>query len=185
MGLRIFSGSLKGTSLLSLKGSAVRPTSGRVREAIFNILSRKVQSVSALDLFAGSGALGIEALSRGARFVVFMDEDPKTLSIVQKNLQRCRLEDRSKVIRWDLRRNLYCLSDFPDVFELVFMDPPYHQGAVSPVLRGLDESRALRKGAKVVVEHGFRELLPELSRFPVTDRRKYGKTLVSFLEYVV
>ncbi len=184
MGLRIFSGTLKGTSLLSLKGDSVRPTSGRVREAIFNILYHRVLSAMVLDLFAGSGALGIEALSRGAQFAVFVDADPSAVTTLQKNILRCKVQDRSRVFHWDIDRNLHCLAGFADTFNLVFMDPPYNHGIVIPALQNLNESGVLQKGAVVVVEHGIKEPM-QISGFSISEKRKYGKTLVSFLERVL
>ncbi len=184
MGLHVFSGSLKGIPLFSSKGTAIRPTSGKVREAVFNILSSRVLSAGVLDLFAGSGALGIEALSRGAQRAVFIDVAPNAVSIIRKNLKRCNLEDRSEVFRRDICVNLNCLTRYPDSFDLVFMDPPYHQGMVLPALKNLKQSPALRTGALVVVEHGAKDPT-EQAGYRLVDRRKYGKTLVSFLEYVL
>jgi len=184
MGLRIFSGDLKGTSLFSLKGDSIRPTSGRVREAIFNILYHRVSSATVLDLFAGSGALGIEALSRGAQFAIFVDADPSAVTTLRKNIVRCKVQDRSRVFRWDIGRNLHCLAGFAGTFDLVFMDPPYNQGIVVPALKNLNESGVLQKGAVVVVEHGIKEPM-QIPGFYISEKRKYGKTLVSLLERVL
>jgi len=185
MGLRIFSGTLKGIPLQSLKGAAIRPTSGRVREALFNILSLRIRSAAVLDLFAGSGALGIEALSRGARMAVFIDEAPEAVALLHGNITRCGLEERATVLRWDICRNLHCLSGFSGIFDLVFIDPPYRREAVAPTLAHLRQSGSCRKDALFVVEHGFKEKLELPAGFQITDQRKYGKTLVSFLEDVL
>ncbi|MBW1954094.1 MAG: 16S rRNA (guanine(966)-N(2))-methyltransferase RsmD [Deltaproteobacteria bacterium] len=184
MGLRIFAGNLKGTPLYSLKERSLRPTSGRVREAVFNILFHRVRSAVVLDLYAGTGALGLEALSRGARLAVFIDADPDAVSVLEKNIARCRVQERSQVIRWDINRNLNCLAGHPASFDLVFVDPPYHKGAVFSALKNLVECGVLEKGALVVVEHGVKESV-QVPGFELTDQRKYGKTLVSFFRYGV
>jgi len=185
--LRIISGDLRGKKLHPIRGTVIRPTADRLRESIFNILSFQIRDAVVLDLFAGTGALGIEALSRGAEYAVFVEKHKDALAVIEQNLRSCRLEDRAKIIRWDIASNLNCLSSSDSrLFNLIFMDPPYNRNLISETLRHLHRSRCLEKGATVVVEHAPPEPVPEnIAEFVIADQRKYGKTLVSFLDYVI
>ena len=185
-GLRIIGGNLKGKRLYSIPGTIIRPTADRLRESIFNILSFRVQDAVVLDLFAGTGAFGIEALSRGAESAVFVDNNKSVISVIDRNVRSCALDNSAKIIKWDINKNLNCLKSFSPAFNLVFLDPPYNQGLIQPALSNLEQSRSLGKEAYFVIEHSPLEKIPkDLSNFEVTDQRKYGKILVSFLYYVV
>jgi 16S rRNA (guanine966-N2)-methyltransferase len=186
MTLRIIGGELKGRKLVTAPGMRTRPTADRVREAIFDILECRVRGASALDLFAGTGAMGIEALSRGAESVVFADNNPAVLRALKKNIKNCSLDSRSHTINWDVLKNLNILRLHQPAFNLTFIDPPYRKNMVQPTLSNLALSRCLAKGAMVVIEHSTLEPLPENPPgFNFSDQRRYGKTLVSFLICVV
>ncbi len=186
MGLRVISGRLKGKKLHSVRGLTIRPTADRLRESIFNILSYRVLNAMVLDLFAGTGALGMEALSRGAESAVFVDNNPGALSVIQRNIKSCSFDKQAHIIKWDIKKNLNCLKSEGTAFDLVFMDPPYNQGMVKPALFNLEQTRSLEKGARIVVEHSPLEPIPDhVFMFEIADQRRYGKTLVSFLTYVV
>jgi 16S rRNA (guanine966-N2)-methyltransferase len=184
--LRIISGTLKGKKLHAFEGQGIRPTSDRTREAIFNILSDRIPAAVVLDLFAGSGALGIEALSRGANMATFIDMAPAAVSLLKKNLRSCCLESRARIISWNIERNLNCLQSHDRAYNLIFLDPPYHKGMLLPALAHLKKSKALTPGACLVLEHGDVAELPlPIADFELLDQRRYGKTLVSFLSYMV
>ncbi len=184
--MRIIGGELKGRKLRSVKGTNTRPTAGRTREAIFNIIAFQVRGSTVLDLFAGTGAFGIEALSRGAESAVFIDSNSQSIAVLRENLAELALESPTRVIRWDLSRNLNCLHSLSLTFNLIFMDPPYNKNLIAPALEHLDASHALENGARIIVEHSPREpVAPDRLPFEIVDRRRYGKTLVSFLNYVV
>ena len=184
--MRIISGILRGKKLAMIRGRWIRPTADRLRESIFNILGDSVKEATVLDMFAGSGAYGIEALSRGAVSAVFMDNSKKAISIIQKNVKSCDLEDRVKIIRWDIIKNLNCLKSFSLAFNLIFIDPPYNQNYLKPALLNLFRNGSVGKGACIVVEHSHHEQIPEnLMSVKISDQRRYGKTLVSFINYVV
>jgi len=186
MSQRIIGGDLRGKKLAKLHGGAIRPTGDRQRESIFNILSNRVAGASVLDLYAGTGAFGIEALSRGAEICVFIDHEKTAVSIIERNIRRCRLENRSRIIRWNIEKSLECLKSVPYAFDLVFMDPPYNQGLIAPTLGHLGNSGSLSGDAILLVEHSFQEKMPEtVEGFTRYDQRRYGKTLVSFLRYMV
>jgi 16S rRNA (guanine966-N2)-methyltransferase len=203
MSLNIIGGSLKGKRLVTPAGRFVRPTSGRVREALFNIIGAEVYQAIVLDLFAGSGAMGLEALSRGAAGAVFVDSSAVSLNAIKKNIQACDLSDRTRVVDCDATKELSHLTpptlsvkNNPDregetgpKFNLIFLDPPYRQALVLPVLSALHQSRILANGATVVAEHSRYERIAtnhyKNSFFQQSDQRRYGKTLVSFMQYIV
>ncbi len=184
--MRIIGGEFKGRKLLSVRGMRTRPTSDRIREAIFNILSSKVRGAVVLDLYAGTGALGLEALSRGAHNAIFIETDKNSLNAIRRNLEAIGIEDQATIIRWDILKNLDCLSMFAGRVNLVFMDPPYERGLIEATLSHLHACGCLVADARVVVEHSAREAIStEALPFLLDDQRTYGKTLVSFLDCVL
>ena len=186
MALRIIAGELKGRKLRSVRGTKTRPTADRIREAIFSILAFQIQDATVLDLFAGTGAFGIEALSRGAKSVIFIDVDNDSISVLGENIKTFSLEGLTKIFRWDLTRNLNCLNSLQSAFNLIFMDPPYNKNMIETTLFNLHYSQSMQNGARIIVEHSLQEPV-SISQLPfkISDQRGYGKTLVSFLTYVV
>jgi 16S rRNA (guanine966-N2)-methyltransferase len=179
--MRIVGGKFKGHGLAGPKGQATRPTSDRVREAIFNILAHGIEGFSVegarvLDLFAGTGAMGLEALSRGARFCQFVDDSAEARGIIRRNADALGLVGQCKIWRRDATR-LGPAAPQPG-FDLVFADPPYNKGLGTQALISLVDGRWLNKSAIVVVEEAERAELacpPALAEF---DRRVYGDTQV-------
>ncbi len=181
--MRVISGCLKGRRLVAPAGMATRPTADRIKESVFNILAGGIQGRRVLDLFAGTGALGIEALSRGAASAVFIDRAKPALSALRRNIQALELEDRTRIIHWNILKNLNCLISTPQHVDLVFMDPPYKAGAVAPTLAALVACGVLASGARIVVEHSIRESIPPaIDALTLADQRRFGKTLVSFMD---
>jgi len=179
--MRIIAGKFKGKKLLPMRGAATRPTSAKVREAIFSIRGDRVTGARVLDLFAGTGAFGLEAISRGAAHAVFIDSEKDAVELIRRNVAACRAEDAATVICWNILRNLSCLPRTANQFDLVFIDPPYNQDAIQPTLVHLAGSGTLASGASIIVEHGAQEAVPDaVSGLVVTDRRKYGKTRITF-----
>jgi len=165
---------------------ATRPTADRVRESIFNIIASKVPNAKVLDLFAGTGAMGLEALSRGAAAAVFVDSSASAVKIIEKNILACRMENRSRLLRWNIAKNLHCLKPSDPAFDLVFMDPSYAKGCIQPALDHLIRQQVLKNSATIVIEHDATEPVPEnFSGLNRIDQRVYGKTLVSFLAVVL
>ncbi len=184
--MRIISGNLKKKKLHTVRGMETRPTADRVRESIFNILLQRVKKAVVLDLYAGTGALGIECLSRGAQSAVFIDIAKEALSVIKKNIQSCAVENQSKIVKWNILNNLNSIKEHTPPFDLVFMDPPYDRDTIGKTLHNLHESRSLARGATIIVEHSDKEQISdETAGYRISDRRKYGKTVVSFLEYVI
>jgi 16S rRNA (guanine966-N2)-methyltransferase len=181
--VRVIGGSLRGRRLTAPAGLATRPTADRIRESIFNILAGRIEAKRVLDLFAGTGALGIEALSRGAANAVFVDQAKIALTALRRNLRALDLEDRARVCHWNILKNLNCLAAERPGFDLVFMDPPYETHAMEPALASLAASGALTPGACIVLEHSAREpLVIPVAELVLKDQRRFGKTLVSFMD---
>jgi len=179
--MRVIGGTLRGRKLGLLQGRSIRPTSDRVREALFNILGSKPVDATILDLFAGTGALGIEALSRGAKQAVFIDKAPQTIHVLRKNIALCGLEARSRIIQWDIVKSLGCLQAYHQAFDLVFLDPPYHQAMVQSALEHLLRSGTLADDAWIVVEQPFKEaVMPTATGLICEDHRRYGHTMLTF-----
>ena len=178
--LRIISGKLKGKKLFTLKGMDLRPTSDRVKEAIFDILQNCIQGQEVLDLFAGTGALGIEALSRGAKRAVFVEGSPQSLAVLYKNLEACRLREQAEVLSQEVQRGIKILSERGEAFDLIFLDPPYGKGLARRALQALSGRSILASEALVVAEHSPAEDLDAIPSLERIDQRRYGSTLVSF-----
>lgn len=139
-----------------------------------------------MDLFAGTGALGIEALSRGAHGGVFVDQRKSAIESIRRNIGACGLVERTRVLCCDILKNLNCLRSSPCPFTIVFMDPPYGRDFIARSLDNLWRSGSLAPDARIVVEHMAQEALPDaLSHFVLDDQRRYGNTLVSFLNCVI
>jgi 16S rRNA (guanine966-N2)-methyltransferase len=177
--MRIIAGAFKGRRLAPVKGR-IRPTAAKVREAVFSILGPGVNGVIVLDLFAGTGALGIEALSRGAAVAVFVEDHPEALKVLRRNLEDLGLADRTTVWPLPVAAALKKLAGRGERFGLAFLDPPYGGGEAVMGLGALAALDLLGPGARVVVEHSRRESLPEacgpLTRLEV---RRYGDTQVA------
>ncbi len=186
MSIRIIGGVLKGRKLVTVAGAQTRPTADRVRESIFNILGDSVRGARVLDLYAGTGAMGIEALSRGAESVLFAEDHKAALAALEKNIRTCSLKSGVNTIRWNILNNLNIIRSHKPGFNLVFIDPPYNKHMIQPTLSNLNMSRCLDNGARLVLEHSAREPIPEnLPQYEISDQRPYGKTLVSFLIYML
>jgi 16S rRNA (guanine966-N2)-methyltransferase len=170
----VVAGVYGGRRLVAPPGDATRPTSDRVREALFSVLGRSIDGARVLDLFAGSGALGIEALSRGAAAAVFVDRAPAAIKAIRTNLDALGIE--ADVRRLEARAALRAASARAEAYDLVFLDPPYRHAAAL----GLELSEALpavlAPGARVVSESDRREPLELV--FPMTDERRYGDTVI-------
>jgi 16S rRNA (guanine966-N2)-methyltransferase len=179
--LRIISGEKKGTRLFSLKKRRIRPTSDKVKGAIFNILS-SVEDKKVLDLFAGSGALGIEALSRGAQEAVFVDNSFSSLDLIRKNLEKLGFREKSSLIKKNVLR--FLKGEAEGKFDLILADPPYGKGLCQKVLEILAEKDSLIADGVLVIEHHKKEKIEKLGNFISLQEKKYGDTLVSFFRKI-
>lgn len=184
--MRIISGTSKGRKLLTPKRYSIRPTSDRVKESLFNILGGEIDEKLVLDLFAGTGNLGIEALSRGAKRVVFVEKGRQALRLIQTNLHLFGLVDRSEIIPKDVNRAIGILKQREEFFDLILMDPPYEKGLIQRTLMKLDSHPIYHSGSLLVIEHNRREPLPRiLYGWNIKRQQKIGDTLLSFLTFQV
>ena len=174
--LRVTGGASRGRRLKMPK--SIRPTQGLVKEAIFNVVAARVEGARVVDLFAGSGALGIEALSRGAAHVTFVDRVPRGLAILRQNLDELGFKARATVVRAEVGRWLEGAPDEIKEADLVFLDPPYGDPVFERSLRALDKAEGRRL---VVAEYSRHQQLPRLERLSVARERRYGDTMVAVL----
>lgn len=182
--MRVIGGTLRGRKLSAPRGYGTRPTADRVRESLFNVLAPTVADAAVLDLFAGSGALGIEALSRGARFAVFVESDAGACAVLRQNVERLGLQQQAHVRQARVEAAIGRLAASGQQFDLILMDPPYGSRLTRPVLAQLADEQLAAPDAVVAVEHDRRDDVPEsagsgaqaLVRFRVLQ---YGDTAVS------
>ena len=180
--MRIIAGRHKGRRLEAVTAHGIRPTSDRVREAIFNIIAHHISNARVLDLFAGTGALGLEALSRGAAHTTFLDHSPQACDIIQKNIERCNIKKNYDIICHDITRLPFPKNISGHAFSLIFMDPPYDTPLLSNTLTSGILNGLLTGDGMIIAEHSVKYPLPGvITGLDIHDQRKYGKTLVSFL----
>jgi 16S rRNA (guanine966-N2)-methyltransferase len=180
--MRIISGTSKGRKLITPRSQSVRPTSDRVKESIFNILREEIEGKMVLDLFAGTGNLGIEALSRGAKKTVFVEKGRQALRLIQKNLHQFGLEDQSEIIPKDVNRAIGILKQKGESFDVILMDPPYEKGLIQKTLMKLDSHPIYNGDTILIIEHNRREPLPNhVGGWDLIRQRRIGDTLISFL----
>lgn len=175
--MRVISGKYRGLNLAEFRGSDIRPTADRVKESLFNILSYKIMGATVLDLFCGSGSLGIECLSRGAKFVHFNDISPASIAVLNKNLYRLRGE-KYAVTTGDW---LPCVRGLKQKFDLAFIDPPYADDCGIRAIEELASRKLVYSGGMIVYERD-RAFTGTIAGLDVTDERKYGKTYLTFFQ---
>ena len=186
--MRVISGSARGTRLVDLGNAEIRPTLDQVKESLFNQVGPDLTGISFLDLFAGTGSIGIEALSRGAEQVVFVEHNSQAQSLITRNLEKCRLTVENQTERWELIKSdsldsLSTLRGKGMVFDLIYVDPPFSKNLYGPCLSKLSDSAILKEDAWVIVEHfhktGLQERYGKLKTFK--DRR-LGDSCLSFFK---
>ena len=188
MGMRITAGKFKGRALTAPKDMSIRPTSDKARQAVFNILEHRdfgfafdLEGLRVVDLFAGTGALGIEAVSRGARYCLFIDDAARSRALIRENVEALGLTGATKI--W--RRDAASLGprDTLTPFDLAFLDPPYRKNLIAPALAGLRDGKWLNAPALLVAEMAEDEILPSLDGYQILNDRVYGDTRVAILRY--
>ena len=175
--MRVITGKAKGVSLKTPDGMATRPTTDRVKEAIFSIIQFDIPAASVLDLFGGTGQLGIEALSRDAKQAVFVDEKDNACRLIRENLRRTKLEGQGRVVRSDYAAYL---RNCKEKFDIIFLDPPYAEVFLENSLKIITEIEILHSGGIIVAERPLGKELPwEFDGFTRSKDYKYGKTLIT------
>lgn len=185
--MRVTAGTFRGRNLAAPRDLRVRPTSDRARQAIFNILQHSdfgmdfsLEKIAVADLFAGTGALGIEALSRGARFCLFVDDDADSRALQRENVETLGLTGVTKIWRRDATDLGPLGAGAGGPFSLVFLDPPYHKNLIPPALKSLKDGGWLAENALLVAETSAKEVI-ETPGFNILDERDYGETRVRIL----
>ncbi|MGD6816296.1 16S rRNA (guanine(966)-N(2))-methyltransferase RsmD [Metabacillus sp. 84] len=182
--MRVVSGSLKGRPLKAVPGMSTRPTTDKVKEAIFNMIGPYFDGGSALDLFGGSGGLGIEALSRGVASCIFVDREAKAIQTIHNNLEACRLQDQAEVYRNDAERALKAIIKRELQFKLIFLDPPYKQQKLKALINQISEKQLLASEGFLIAEHGTEIALPEeIGNLSLAKYETYGAAAVSIYQH--
>jgi 16S rRNA (guanine966-N2)-methyltransferase len=179
--LRVIAGEYKGRRLDPIEGTDIRPTSDKVKEALFNILGDAVIDSTFLDLFGGTGGIGIEALSRGARHVVFIDSNSRSIKVLRGNLKRLDIKDCVEVYNADYSTAIRKLYKCGKRFDIIYIDPPYGIGLAESALKEIDKNPVLSQTGLIVVEHDSKENMPQkVGRLYLYRFKKYGNTVLSF-----
>lgn len=178
--MRVVAGERKGMPLKAVAGNTTRPTTDKIKESIFNIIGPFFDGGTAVDLFAGSGGLGIEALSRGAEHAVFVEKDSRAFQVLQENIKKCRYEDYTELFRTDAARAAKGLVKRDIVIDYLFVDPPYHKEEYYDLVAMLVEAKKLSDDAIILCEHTKTVNLPEsYGEFVLVRRETYGETIIS------
>lgn len=189
--MRVIAGSARGTYLSSLKGNTTRPISDRIKDSLFNILSQVIPDSSVIDMYAGTGAIGIEALSRGARSCVFIEIDKSAIQVIKKNLETTKLQDKAQVLRYDVFEIVPYLEKNSIEVDLVFASPPYpliekssYRDELLVLFSILCSKRIVQPEGIIVLQHkktAF-EIPPDAPYLELFNTRIYGDTQISFFK---
>ena len=182
--MRVIAGSRRHLVLKTVPGLAVRPTTDRTKETLFNILNPYLADASFLDLFSGSGAIGIEALSRGAGEVVMVEQSAEALACIKDNLKTTKLSEEARLLPMDVRRAITLLSDEGKQFDIIFMDPPYDQGLEMQVLHQLSATGLVTEDTLIVVEASLATSFSYLDHigFEIVREKKYKNNQHVFIQ---
>ena len=182
--MRIIAGEKKGLPLKAVPGESTRPTADKVKEAIFNMIGPYFQGGFGLDLYAGSGSLGIEALSRGLSKVIFVDRDLKAVQTIKLNLKRTQYENSAEVYRNEAKAALKALKNRNMQFSYIFLDPPYHRNSLAEEIELIFQYQLLHADGKVIVEHAAKLELPiTIAGFQKQKFEMYGNTAISIYAF--
>lgn len=179
--MRVIAGAAKGHKLQTIEGLETRPTTDRIKETLFNIIAFDLPECTFLDVFSGSGAIGIEALSRGAKKAVFVEQSPLCQKVISENLAHTRLQERAEVMQNDVLMALDKLTAKQESFDMIFMDPPYAAGMVKPTLEKIVAGNLLRQNGYIIVERSSQIPLEQVKGLYLEKEKKYKTTVISFL----
>lgn len=178
--MRVITGTAKGCKLKSPQNMDIRPTTDRIKETLFNIISHDLVDCKFLDLFSGTGAIGIEALSRGAEKAVFVDKSIDSIKIIDYNLLHTKLFSKAKVCTGDVLSVIKKLGEQQQKFDIIFMDPPYLQNYISQVLTAIRQANILN--GYIIVEHETKDNFKIPEDFKILKQKVYKKTTMTFME---
>ena len=182
--MRIITGRARGLQLNTPKNMDVRPTADRVKESVFNIIGNKIVQAEVVDLFAGTGNLGLESWSRGAAAVTFIDASRESLRIVESNVQKCRAQEACTLLKGNAVQIISRLHQQGKRFDFAFCDPPYNKGWLEQIMQALEQSPLLQEGGYLVMERSPQEELASLPEdYTLVRSAKYGDTVVDFIKF--
>lgn len=179
--MRVISGSARGHKLKAPEGLTTRPTTDRIKESLFNIIAADMYECRFLDLFSGSGAMGIEALSRGAKKAVFVDKDRKSVSVIRDNLKATKLEERAMVLNCDTALAIAKIGTLGEKFDIIFMDPPYNKGFIESTLTYIVKENILADDGYIIAEQSQGDEIPMIPELDVIRVKDYKITKMTFL----
>ena len=180
--MRIISGKAKGTKLYTLQGDNTRPTLDRVKESIFNIIQSQIPEATVLDLFAGSGAIGLEMLSRGAKKAILCDKSKEAIGIIKKNIQNTHMEEKVELYNIDFKECIEKVSK--EKFDIIYIDPPYETNFIEKSLEKIIEKNIIQENGIIILEtDDEKRIKKEIEKINVAiiDERKYGRANIIFL----
>ncbi len=178
--MRVIAGTARGTKLKAPKNLTVRPTADRVKEALFSIISTRVINALFIDFYAGSGAIGIESLSRGARFCVFVEHKKENIALIKENLAKTRLEQNTRLIMADVEKAIINLAMEKIRADLVYLDPPYDYNEIAPLINSIIRHKIINENGLLVVEHAYSNQ-QWAEGLPGIRQKKYGDTCLTFI----
>lgn len=182
--MRIISGTARGTKLYTLEGKDTRPTLDRVKESLFNIIQDEIANAIFLDLFSGSGAIGLEAASRGAKKVILCDKSKEAIRIINKNIEKTHLKERVELYNVDYEQLLK--TKIQDKLDIIYIDPPYDSDFVIKSIKMIIQKNIIHENTKIIIEtDDEQKVLKQLEQLNVEiiDKRKYGRAILIFLRY--
>lgn len=182
--MRIISGTARGTKLFTLDSLSTRPTLDRVKESIFNIINQDIQDTVFLDLFSGSGAIGLEAASRGAKRAVLCDKSKDACNIIKRNIEKTHLQEKTVLYNMDFEKLLCKLEQNVECFDYIYLDPPYKTDYVIKSLELLINLRLIKNNTQIIVETDDIEKIIDYinEKFEIIKERKYGRAVILFLK---
>ena len=183
--MRIISGKAKGTKLNTIEGQATRPTLDRVKESLFNIIQNEIKESTFIDLFAGSGAIGLEAASRGANKVILCDKSKEAIKIIKKNIEKTHLEEKTEIYQLDYQELLE--NKNKQKIDIIYIDPPYKSDYIKKSIEIIIKQKLVNDQSKIIIETDEEErVLKEIEEMPIQiiDRRKYGRARIIILTII-
>lgn len=182
--MRITSGNLKNRLILSREGRDTRPTLERLKEAIYSIIYDKIKEAKFLDLYAGTGNMSFEALSRGAKKAILIEQDVKALKVIIDNVERFNLSSKCRAYKNNVLRAIEILENKNEKFDIIFMDPPYAKNLTTETIEKISDCNLLEKDGVIICEHGkYEKLADEIGQFIKYDERDYNRKIVTFFKY--
>ena len=181
--MRVISGSARGLKLISPKDMSIRPTADRIKETLFNIISFDLPEATFLDLFSGTGAIGIEAISRGCIETIFVDKNKESIEIINTNIKKANFEEKSVVINLDVIKAIDFLKNSKKQFDIIFMDPPYEKGLIYLTLKKIISSNILKKSGFIICEQSINEEFENIKELEIFKVKEYKVTKIFFLRY--